>query len=111
MPGPDCALNGMRQPIFLYCEEFEQWMARTVGVDAPNLTEAHVRPDPGETKRVLATRAFSVEEVMERTGLSKTKLYEEIEHGNLCAQKMRCAHVDLGVRSGQIPQWPSRGLI
>jgi excisionase family DNA binding protein len=36
---------------------------------------------------VLATRAFSVEEVMERTGLSKTKLYEEIEHGNLCARK------------------------
>jgi hypothetical protein len=72
MPGPDCALNGMRQPIFLYREEFEQWMARTVGVDAPNLTGAHVRPDPGETKRVLATRAFSVEEVMERTGLSKT---------------------------------------
>jgi excisionase family DNA binding protein len=36
---------------------------------------------------VLATRAFSVEEVMERTGLSKTKLYEEIEHGNLRARK------------------------
>ena len=44
-------------------------MARTVGVDAhSNLTGAPVRPDPGETKRVLATRAFSVEEVMERRG-------------------------------------------
>jgi excisionase family DNA binding protein len=87
MPGPDCALNGMRQPIFLFREEFDQWMARTVGAGAPNLTGAHVRPDRDETNRVLATRAFSVEEVMERTGLSKTKLYEEIEHGHLRARK------------------------
>ena len=36
---------------------------------------------------MLATRAFSVEDVMERTGLSKSKLYEEIEHDNLRARK------------------------
>jgi excisionase family DNA binding protein len=36
---------------------------------------------------VPATRAFSVEEVTASTGLSKTKLYEGIEHGNLRARK------------------------
>jgi len=87
MPGPDCALNGMRQPIFLFREEFEQWMARTDAAGGPNLPGAHVRPDRGETNRVLDTRAFSIEDVMARTGLSKTKLYEEIEHGNLRARK------------------------
>jgi hypothetical protein len=48
------------------------------------------RPDrslQGDANWELATRAFSVEEVMERIGLSKTKLYEEIEHGTLRARK------------------------
>jgi hypothetical protein len=36
------------------------------------------------------TRAFSVEEIMERTGLSKTKLYEEIAQKNLRAKKAAC---------------------
>jgi hypothetical protein len=87
MPGPDCALNGIRQPIFIFREEFDQWMARLVGVSASNLIGAHYRSDRGATNKVLSTRAFSVEDVMERTGLSKTKLYEEIEHENLRARK------------------------
>jgi hypothetical protein len=77
MPGPDCALNGMRQPIFLLREDFEQWMAQAVGARTPSLPGAPVHSDRGTTDRVLATRAFSVEEVMERTGLSKTKFYAE----------------------------------
>jgi excisionase family DNA binding protein len=87
MPGPDCTLNRMRQPIFLFREELEQWMAQAVGADAPNLPGSRVSPVRGEANKVLATRAFSVEEVMERTGLSKTKLYEEIERRNLRARK------------------------
>jgi hypothetical protein len=77
----------MRQPIFLPREDFEQWMARTVGAGALSLPEAYVRPDRGETSRVLATRAFSVEDVMARTGLSKTKFYSEGGLGNLRARK------------------------
>jgi hypothetical protein len=87
MPGPDCALDGMRQPIFLFREQFDQWMARMIGVSAPNLIRAYEHSDRGATNGVLATRAFSVEDVMERTGLSKTKLYEEIEHETLRARK------------------------
>ncbi|MBR1225075.1 helix-turn-helix domain-containing protein [Bradyrhizobium sp. AUGA SZCCT0176] len=87
MPGPDCSLNGMRQPVFLLREAFERWMAQTVGagsLDSPGTLGRLSRDDTG---RVLATRAFSVEDVMERTGLSKTKFYEEKDRGRLRARK------------------------
>jgi excisionase family DNA binding protein len=85
MPGPDCALDGVRHPIFLIRHEFEQWLGIRIDRAAPTLTVAQShRSDP---TRVLTTWAFSVEEVIARTGLSKTKLYEEIEQGNLRARK------------------------
>jgi hypothetical protein len=87
MPGPDCALNAMRQPIFLLRKDFEQWMAGTLGAGAPSPPGAHVSADRAETSRVLATRAFSVEEVMARTGLSKTKFYAEGGRGKLRIRK------------------------
>jgi excisionase family DNA binding protein len=85
MPGPDCALDGVRHPIFLIRHEFEQWLRRIDTGVAPTstITQSH-RSDPD---RVLTTRAFSMEEVIARTGLSKTKLYEEIQQGNLRARK------------------------
>jgi excisionase family DNA binding protein len=86
MPGSESAVNGVLQPIFLFRTEFEQWLSKTL--------EGASATQPGEVKSqhtdrspVLATRAFSVEDVMERIGLSKTKLYEEIDQGNLRARK------------------------
>lgn len=87
MPGPDCALGGMRQPIFFLRQDFEQWLVQTVGAGAPELPETHVKLTRKRTSGLLATRAFSVEEVMERTGLSKTKFYEEKERGKLRVRK------------------------
>jgi hypothetical protein len=87
MPGPDCALNGMRQPIFLLREDFEQWMVQRLGAGAPNLPGTSVRLTREGASRVLATRAFSVEEVLARTGLSKTKFYEEKDRGKLRTRK------------------------
>ena len=48
---------------------------------------SEVKSQHTDRSPVLATRAFSVEDVMERIGLSKTKLYEEIDQGNLRARK------------------------
>ncbi|MCS3453748.1 helix-turn-helix transcriptional regulator [Bradyrhizobium elkanii] len=80
-PGPDCRLEGIANPIFLMRDAFEQWLGAgkqgTVG-----------GPDPKHKADVLRdTRAFSLEEVIERTGLSRTKLYEEIEEKHLVAKK------------------------
>ena len=44
MPGPDCSLNGMRQPIFILREAFERWMARFPTVRA--LAEARSPGSP-----------------------------------------------------------------
>lgn len=63
--------------------EFDNWLgvSKCVGASISN-------GDSGAGPSVPpATRAFSVEEVMERTGLSKTKLYEEIDQRNLLAKK------------------------
>jgi excisionase family DNA binding protein len=87
MPGPDCSLNGMRHPIFLLRETFERWMAQTVGSGSPDSFGTLGGLTRENTSRLLATRAFSVEEVMERTGLSKTKFYEEKDRGKLRAKK------------------------
>jgi excisionase family DNA binding protein len=82
-PGPDCRLDGVSHPVFLMKAEFENWLgvSKCVGASISN-------GDSGSGPSVPpATRAFSVEEVMERTGLSKTKLYEEIDQKNLLAKK------------------------
>ena len=91
MPGPGSAIDGILQPIFLFRTEFELWLLRS--------SEGAKATQPGEVQSrqtdrnpILATRAFSIEDVMARIGLSKTKLYEEIERGNLQAKK-RAAHV------------------
>ena len=87
MPGPDCSLNGMRQPIFILREAFERWMARTVGAGSPGSPGTLSRLTRDDASRALATRAFSVQDVMERTGLSRTKFYEEKDRGRLRARK------------------------
>jgi hypothetical protein len=86
MPGPDSTLDGVCQPVFLIREDFEQWLFRTLegGNASPPVD---VEPQQDNRSRILATRAFSVEDVIARIGLSKTKLYEEIEQGNLRAKK------------------------
>jgi excisionase family DNA binding protein len=82
-PGPDCRLDGVSHPVFLMKAAFDNWLggSKSVGASISN-------GDSGSGPSVPpATRAFSVEEVMERTGLSKTKLYEEIDKRNLLAKK------------------------
>ena len=82
MPGPDCSLNGVLHPIFLIKADFDRWL------DAKG---DNVRPTGGDRNGNVGnppvTQAFSVEEVIQRTGLSKTKLYEEIARKNLRARK------------------------
>ena len=86
MPGPNSAIDGILQPIFLFRTEFELWLLRSLeGAKATQPGE--VRSRQTDRSPILATRAFSIEDVMARIGLSKTKLYEEIERGNLRAKK------------------------
>ena len=82
-PGPDCSLNGVLHPIFLIRAEFDGWLHASPVEDARAAGDArgNVVSNPP------VTRAFSVEDVMERTGLSKTRLYEEIAQKNLRARK------------------------
>lgn len=84
-PGPDCAIDGVRHPIFLIRREFEHWL-RSIDAGLAD-TATVIESQLSDPNRVPATRAFSVEEVIARTGLSKTKLYEEIEKSNLRARK------------------------
>jgi hypothetical protein len=79
MPGPDCRLNGIARPVFLSNDDFQQWLG------APKESFANQRND--EPSGTLDTRAFSLEQIVERTGLSRSKLYEEIEQRNLIAKK------------------------
>jgi len=86
MPGPESAIDGILQPIFLFRTEFELWLLRSLeGAKATQPGE--VRSRQTDRSPILATRTFSIEDVMARIGLSKTKLYEEIERGNLRAKK------------------------
>jgi excisionase family DNA binding protein len=82
-PGPDCRLDGVSHPVFLMKAAFENWLGRSKSGGASvsrgnNESAPSIQP---------ATRAFSVEEVVERIGLSKTRLYEEIAQKNLLAKK------------------------
>jgi excisionase family DNA binding protein len=81
-PGPDCRLEGTAHPIFLMKDAFERWLGmEELGTSAT---------EPNSKRRVdllRDTRAFSIEEVIERTGLSRTKLYEEIDSKHLVAKK------------------------
>ena len=82
-PGPDCSLNGVLHPIFLIKAEFDGWLGASMVEDA--------RPSGGGGSNAVGnppvTRAFSMEDVMERTGLSKTRLYAEIAQKNLRVRK------------------------
>ena len=82
-PGPDCSLNGVLHPIFLIRAEFDSWLGTSTIEDARAAGGVHgnVVDNPP------VTRAFSVDDVIERTGLSKTRLYEEIARKNLRARK------------------------
>jgi excisionase family DNA binding protein len=82
-PGPDCSLQGVSHPVFLMKAEFDNWLGLSKNVVAPI---THKDSESGPSIPHM-TRAFSVEEVVERTGLSKTKLYEEIAKRNLLAKK------------------------
>lgn len=83
MPGPDCSLNGALHPIFLIKAEFDGWLDASKAEDG--------RPSGSDRGNTVSnppvTRAFSVEDVIKRTGLSKTKLYDEIAQKNLRARK------------------------
>jgi excisionase family DNA binding protein len=81
-PGPDCRLDGMAHPIFLAKTEFEEWMV-SAGGGAPSSSGK----DHDHVSLLPATRAYSVEEVAERTGISRSKLYEEMEEERLRARK------------------------
>ncbi|WP_234683770.1 helix-turn-helix domain-containing protein [Bradyrhizobium monzae] len=77
MPGPDCTLDGVASPIFIPREEFEKWLGRDPAALAFNAI----------AQSVAEPRAFSLEEVCLRTGLSRSKLYQEIEQKHLYARK------------------------
>jgi excisionase family DNA binding protein len=63
--------------------EFDNWLgvSRSVGASISSEKNGSGASIP------QVTRAFSVDEVIKRTGLSKTKLYEEIAQKNLLAKK------------------------
>lgn len=82
-PGPDCRLDGLPHPVFLMKAEYDNWL----GVSKSAGTSISIGDNGSGVSIQQVTRAFSVEEVMERTGLSKTKLYEEIAQKNLLAKK------------------------
>jgi excisionase family DNA binding protein len=82
-PGPDCKLDGIAHPIFLAKTEFEGWMA-SAGGGAPSSSG---KDHDDDASLVPTTRAYSVEEVAERTGISRSKLYEEMEDERLRARK------------------------
>jgi excisionase family DNA binding protein len=82
-PGPDCRLDGVPHPVFLMKAEFDNWLGVSRSVDASISSEKNER----DASIPQVTRAFSVDEVIKRTGLSKTKLYEEIAQKNLLAKK------------------------
>jgi excisionase family DNA binding protein len=83
-PGPSCSLNGVLHPVFFIRTVFDSWLGTSTIEDARAAGgggHGNVVDNPP------VTRAFSVEEVIERTGLSKTRLYEEIARKNLRARK------------------------
>jgi excisionase family DNA binding protein len=82
-PGPDCRLDGVSHPIYLMRAEFDNWLGSSKSIDA-SISSGNNERGPSIPP---ATRAFSVEEVVERIGLSKTRLYEEIAQKNLLAKK------------------------
>lgn len=82
-PGPDCNLDGVSHPVFLMKAEFDNWVGKSKTVGASIVS----RNDESGPSISQVTRAFSLEEVMERTGLSKTKLYKEIAQKKLLAKK------------------------
>ncbi len=83
-PGPDCSLDGVLHPVFLAKEEFQAWLNVSHEVGTAGGVEGG---GGGTSGNQPVTRAFSVEQVIERTGLSKTRLYEEIAQKNLPARK------------------------
>jgi excisionase family DNA binding protein len=89
-PGPDCTVNGLPHPIFFHRTDFDHWLARWA-TPADKKCRSETVPSIGEvensTKTALASRAFSMNEVIERTGLSKTTVYEAIADGKLRARK------------------------
>jgi excisionase family DNA binding protein len=89
-PGPDCAIDDVPHPIFLQRIDFDRWLARwEMPVDKRSRPPATPSIEDVETFRQapFASRAFSVNEVIERTGLSKTTLYEAIADRKLRARK------------------------
>jgi hypothetical protein len=82
-PGPDCSLDGVSHPVFLMKAEFDNWVGKSKTVGASIVS----RNDESGPSIPQVTRAFSLEEVMQRTGLSKTKLYKEIAQKKLRAKK------------------------
>ncbi len=77
MPGPDCILESVANPIFLVRNEFERWLNRDE-LALELIASQRGAPEP---------KAFSLEEVSARTGLSRSKLYQEIEQKRLFAKK------------------------
>ena len=82
-PGPDCSLNGVLYPVFLIKTDFDRWLDASKREDDRPTVEC--RRNVVSTPPV--TRAFSVEDVIKRTGLSKTRLYQEIAQKNLRTRK------------------------
>jgi len=83
-PGPDCRLKGVAHPIFLSKQVFENWLERgRQDLVAAEANAGHI------FDRSPDTRAFSIEEVIERTGLSRTTIYEEVGQKHLVARKCR----------------------
>lgn len=89
-PGPDCAIHDVLHPVFLQRTDFDRWLVRWE-MPADKRSRSPTTPSIGdvETSRQapFASRAFSVNEVIERTGLSKTTLYEAIADRKLRARK------------------------
>jgi excisionase family DNA binding protein len=91
-PGPDCRIDGIAHPIFLAKTEFEEWMT-SVGGGAPSNNGSDRDDDVSLAPNTLA---YSVEEVVELTGISRSKLYEEMDDKRLRARKCGDRRLILG---------------
>ncbi|MEK9284505.1 MULTISPECIES: helix-turn-helix domain-containing protein [unclassified Bradyrhizobium] len=82
MLGPDCQLDGVPHPIFLSKEAFENWLGTE-----KQLAVTTQRAASHEAEIVRDTVAFSLEEIAERTGLSRSTLYKERDANRLIVKK------------------------
>jgi excisionase family DNA binding protein len=78
-PGPDCSLNGRQHPIFLDAGAFDRWLAGDQKSDVPAIVAVPLG--------TASSQALTIDEVVTRSGISRTKIYEALRDGVLSRRK------------------------